>query len=111
MLYFSTLSSAKSELALRSALRQVQQTLSLEDDTSLYELYYEQATGSSKSSVNGQEFKFLPPLRDLAFNDSTLEAVQEAWQHVRGSMNQDEEVKYMKFEDREGMGDDNEVYE
>ena len=77
----------------------------------MYQLYYEQTTGSSKSSINGQEFLFSPPLMDLAFNDSTLVAVQEAWRRVLGPMDQDEEAEYMKFQDREGMGDDDDVYD
>lgn len=46
----------------------------------------------------------LPPV-DLAFNDSVLDPVQEAWKMVLGGSNE-EDAEYMKFEDREGGGDD-----
>jgi Rab proteins geranylgeranyltransferase component A len=49
-----------------------------------------------------------PPL-DLAFNDTLLEPVRQIWLQLAGQ--QDPESDYMIFEDREGVGDDDNAYD
>ncbi|ESZ94802.1 hypothetical protein SBOR_4821 [Sclerotinia borealis F-4128] len=57
----------------------------------LYSAYYEQQ--GSKEQL------------DLAFNDQVLRDVEEEWKRVSGG---DEETSFMIFEERNGMGDDDE---
>jgi Rab proteins geranylgeranyltransferase component A len=112
VLYFTTLQSEASERILQAALDAVNLALSDGAETAcLYQLYYEQAIGSAKSARSDGIFEFLPPLPSLAFNDATLDAVHEAWKDVMGSTIEEQGLEYMKFQDREGMGDDDDVYD
>lgn len=81
----------------------------------LYQLYYEQKSNrsSTKEAVEGQDpkfFDFPAPSVSLTFDDSTLEPVQQAWEKIMGSgepaEKQDDDVHFMVFADREGVGDD-----
>ncbi|KAI0454026.1 GDP dissociation inhibitor-domain-containing protein [Xylaria acuta] len=78
----------------------------------LYKLYYEQATSARKSLVTSQDsatvFEFPSPSLGLAFDDGSLDTVKEAWKIVMKDEVLDD--TFMKFEDREGMGDDDDVY-
>jgi hypothetical protein len=75
----------------------------------LYQLYYEQSQGNGRTEAQGQAFVFPAPSAALSFQDSTLSAVREAWKLVMGSASAEEE--YMVFADREGAGDDDEIYD
>lgn len=76
---------------------------------SIYQLYYEQCRGTSSLVVNGNIATLpLPPV-DLAFNDTVLDPIQEAWNTFLGIF-KEEDAQYMKFEDREGQ-DDEDAYE
>ena len=77
----------------------------------LYRLYYEQSTGVARSTSSRQTFEFQASPPDLVFHDSILDAVRDAWRFAMGPAADDLESEYMKFEDREGMGDDENVYD
>ncbi|KAI1365402.1 rab protein geranylgeranyltransferase component A [Xylaria arbuscula] len=74
----------------------------------LYKLYYEQATSSRHPLTTPQGsatvFEFPSPSLSLAFDDGSLDAVQEAWKLVM--KDEAAENAFMQFEDREGMGND-----
>lgn len=79
----------------------------------LYKLQYEQSLSSREptSTTRGgvTTFAFPSPSLDLAFDDSCLESVKDAWKVV--VRDDTPEDAYMVFEDREGVGDDDEVYD
>jgi len=78
----------------------------------LYQLYYEQAaTASSSAAFNGGVFDLPRPPLDLAFKDVSLDPVKEAWKAVMGPLTEGEDAEYMQFQDREGMGDDDNEYD
>lgn len=58
----------------------------------LYSVYYEQLATSGESEL------------DLAFNDGILEDVEREWRVAMGNVGEGGE--FMKFEERTGMGDD-----
>jgi hypothetical protein len=75
----------------------------------LYQLQYEQQAGSNRVEVDGPVFTFTGPSVSLSFDDSTLDPVRMAWKKVIGDAAADAE--YLTFEDREGVMDDDDVYE
>ena len=74
-------------------------------------MYYDQRAGPTSLSVDGNTITFPPPSLDLAFNDSVLDPVHDAWKVLMGSGAEDEDIEYLKFEDREGADDDDDAYE
>ncbi|KAI0546986.1 rab protein geranylgeranyltransferase component A [Xylaria curta] len=91
---------------------QVMETTPDEPDADvLYKLYYEQGTSAREPVVKSQGsatvFEFPSPSVGLAFDDTSLGAIKEAWKIVMNNELSDDE--FMKFEDREGMGDDDDV--
>ncbi len=96
------------DLALTALLQAVTATADV-----LYKLYYEQAASSRQSLVIQQGsatvFEFPSPSLSLAFDDASLDAVQEAWKLITRDKALDD--AFMQFEDREGMGDDDDVYD
>jgi len=78
---------------------------------SLYQLYYQQARSSLDLAAEGDVLTFPPPPLDLAFNDSVLEPVQQVWEVLMGGLTEGEDSEYMTFQDREGVGDDDSVYD
>ncbi|KAL4912219.1 GDP dissociation inhibitor [Aspergillus aurantiobrunneus] len=54
--------------------------------------------------VSGNVIRFPPPSLDLAFDDSTIDLVKDAWAIVMGDEASPED--FMKFEDREANDDD-----
>ncbi|KAH6956981.1 GDP dissociation inhibitor [Fusarium avenaceum] len=108
VVYLSTVctSSAKSDLdkALLSLLTAVSNG---QDVTApIYQLYYEQSNGTNTLSVDRNIATFSATPLSLAFDDSILDPVYEAWQLVNSDL-KDQPVDYMKFEDREsGIDDD-----
>lgn len=77
-----------------------------DDQRSLYQLYYEQRDGPTALHVKDNVITFPSAPLDLVFNDQVLEPVQEAWKMVMGPAAEADGVEYMKFQDREGQGDD-----
>ncbi|KAM5346763.1 hypothetical protein ACJ41O_009768 [Fusarium nematophilum] len=107
VIYLSTVhtSAAKSilEKSLSSLLAAVAE--GQEVPPVIYQLYYEQSNSTNALSVDGNSATFSSSSAGLAFDDSILDSVQEAWKLVMGEPD-DASVEYMKFEDREGGGDD-----
>ncbi|KAE8450242.1 hypothetical protein EG329_006669 [Mollisiaceae sp. DMI_Dod_QoI] len=96
VLYATMLCSEHSKKLLEAALNTLLATLE-ERPTLLYKLYYEQqadagSTGSPEASL------------DLAFNDGMLDDVESQWKTVMGD--EAEQATFMRFEDREGMSND-----
>ncbi|KAI1115519.1 GDP dissociation inhibitor [Nemania sp. NC0429] len=91
------------DLALTALLQVVMPTADV-----LYKLYYEQAMSARQPSVTPHDsatvFEFPSPSLGLAFDDESLNAVQEAWKLVL----KDEALhnSFMKFDDREDIGDE-----
>lgn len=71
---------------------------------SLWRLHYEQTCGAGSLIVEDNIVSFDRFTPDLAFNDTVLESVQRAWQVVAGPDVDND--SYMKFEDREGVQED-----
>lgn len=127
ILHLTTLRGSADKSLLNRCLELLLSSLSKDHETPmcLYKLYYEQAQGpvtlEGKSKLNSgsdvdvgiasKTFNFPIPSVDLAFDDTILEPVLQAWQQVMGLSKDDAESEYMKFQDRDGMGDDDDVYE
>jgi hypothetical protein len=68
----------------------------------LYSLYYEQEQqASSTDPITPSEASL-----DLAFNDEILQTVEDQWKSIVADRNGVVEDSFMKFDDREGMNDD-----
>ncbi|KAI1124270.1 rab protein geranylgeranyltransferase component A [Nemania abortiva] len=91
------------DIAVTALLQAVTPTAAI-----LYKLYYEQSISARQSLVTSQGgatvFEFPSPSLGLAFDDENLDAVKEAWKLVLKDEATDD--TFMKFEDREGMGGD-----
>ncbi|CRK21957.1 hypothetical protein BN1708_003538 [Verticillium longisporum] len=112
VLYFTTLAainaSAILDCALSSLLAAFSGPEAAQELSSIYQLRYEQAHSSQSSTTDEEGLVLLPTLPlDLAFTDSTLKPVEAAWAKIMASAaGPDGPVEYMKFEDREGVGED-----
>lgn len=106
VVYFSTVSDPSSkpllDIACSSLLDAVQH--GKQASPPLFQLYYEQSYSAHALIVDDNIATFSSPAAHLAFNDSVLEPVQEAWKIVMGDSAEDAE--YMQFVDREGGDDD-----
>ncbi|KAF1962724.1 rab geranylgeranyl transferase escort protein-like protein [Byssothecium circinans] len=93
------------ELATKSLLLSVDDTPS---PTVLCSIRYEQravaTTVTPAEGSNHHVINFSPTPLDLAFDDSVLDRVQDAWQRIMG----DEADEFLVFEDREAYTDDDE---
>ncbi|KAK4200629.1 GDP dissociation inhibitor-domain-containing protein [Triangularia verruculosa] len=110
VLYFTTISKPASQDLLQEALDSF--LAAVAGDTvpqCLYQLQYKQLRSSAQSQASGSIFDFAPPRPALAFDDSTLQSVHDAWKMVLGDDAIEEE--YLTFADREGAMDDDEVYD
>jgi len=76
-----------------------------------FQLYYEQAVPTTASEKDGRVFEYSSASPSLTFDDATLGPVQEAWKLVMGAVTEQEEAEYMKFRDREGVGEDDGIYD
>lgn len=76
----------------------------------LFELRYEQTRASTGNHVGGNTCAFPLPSLDLAFDDSTLGNVEDAYLHILGRIGGDQaqETPYMVFESRERFDNDDE---
>lgn len=79
----------------------------------LHKLYYEYSHRSDAAGVesNGKIITFSGSIPSLAFNDASLEPVNEVWRAVMGPEAEGPEVEYMKFPDRENADDYDDDYE
>ncbi|KAI1417433.1 GDP dissociation inhibitor [Hypoxylon sp. FL1857] len=116
VIYLTTLASAQSAQQLESALDALLSAATPPDSPKpvcLYKLQYEQSLSarepSSTTRGSVSTFAFPSPSLNLAFDDGCLEAVKDAWKLVTGGDASEDE--YMVFQDREGVGDDDDVYE
>ncbi len=115
VLYFTTPSSSDSRKALEACLGSLLKALASDSDRTpscLYQLYYEQARGVPELRASGQIIDFPALPFDLAFNDSVLDAVHEAWRLVVGTATDDasgDNDGFMVFADREGVTDDEDL--
>ncbi|GKT62546.1 rab protein geranylgeranyltransferase component A [Colletotrichum tofieldiae] len=112
VLYLVTPKTSDSGGALEKALASVLSILGEGGDQpqAIYKVAYEQAKAASSASADASDILPSLPL-DLAFSDTALEPVREAWTKVVGPVADDPDIQYMKFEDREGVGDEDDVYE
>ncbi|KAL3965021.1 hypothetical protein ACCO45_002025 [Purpureocillium lilacinum] len=110
IVYLSTISDSSSKELLESALSSFLETLSPGQDQPkcLYRLSYEQRGGTGACSVDKTTGTFSPPPPHLAFDDSLLVSVRQAWDLVIGDSAADTE--YMQFEDREGAVDEDDAF-
>ncbi|RSL73317.1 hypothetical protein CEP54_000475 [Fusarium duplospermum] len=106
-IYLSTVRTSSAKIVLEKTLSSLLAAVAdgQQVPPCIYQLYYEQSIGASTLNVDGSVTTFSSSLSSLAFDDSLLDSVQQAWGLVTGGPGQDE-VEYMKFEDREGGGDD-----
>ncbi|KAF4345988.1 rab geranylgeranyl transferase component A [Fusarium beomiforme] len=111
VIYLSTVYTPSSKSVLRKTLSSLLATVSNGQDASLpiYQLYYEQSGGANSLTVDRDVATFSPMSLSLAFDDSTLDSVYEAWKLVSAGL-EDISAHYMKFEDREG-GEDDELFD
>lgn len=103
----STISDGSSRTLLESACSSLLAVFQDGKETSpcLFQLFYEQSSGIQSLSVDGNIATFSSPASDLAFSDSCLDPVYNAWKMVMGDSAGDD-ADYMKFVDREGGDDD-----
>lgn len=115
LLYLTTLRTPDSKELLQRCLRSLLEALApAETPSDLYQLYYEQARSPATALVGSgpHTLEFPIPSTDLAFQDSTLEPVHEAWKLVVGQAaaeNNNPDAAYMDFQDREGVTDEEDV--
>ncbi|KAI8962650.1 GDP dissociation inhibitor-domain-containing protein [Daldinia sp. FL1419] len=116
VIYLTTLARPQSAQRLESALSDLLVAATPPENSvpvSLYKLQYEQSLSAREPSTTTHEgthtFAFPSPSLNLFFDDGCLDPVKEAWKLVMG----DAAAKngYMVFQDREGVGDDDEVYD
>ncbi|KAI0113898.1 GDP dissociation inhibitor-domain-containing protein [Hypoxylon sp. NC0597] len=116
VIYLTTLAAPQSAQRLGSALDALLAAATPIDSPKpvcLYKLQYEQSLSARKPSRTTRggvsTFAFPSPSLNLAFDDGCLEAVKDAWKLVMGGEASEDE--YMVFQDREGVGDEDEVYD
>ncbi|KAH7265001.1 GDP dissociation inhibitor [Fusarium redolens] len=107
VIYLTTVYTTSAKSVLEKALSSLLATVSNGQDVSspIYQLYYEQSGGTNSLSVDRDIATFSPTSLGLAFDDSILESVHEAWKLVNADL-EGTSADYMKFEDREGGVDD-----
>jgi len=112
VLYFSTLRTPGSRAVLESSLASLLASLETEKPAPVhFQLYYEQVIPTAGFRQEGKVFEFAATSPSLAFDDATLGPVKEVWRLVVGSVTEEEEAGYMKFQDREGVGEDDVDYD
>lgn len=112
IIYLSTIPTANSKHLLQTASKALLTSQNAGQPTeALYQLYYEQRAGSGDLNVDGNIVTFPCPSISLAFDDSILQPVRQAWDTVGLQDASTEGVRYMQFEDREKLDDDDDIYE
>ncbi|KXH62971.1 rab protein geranylgeranyltransferase component A [Colletotrichum salicis] len=113
VLYFVTPKTSTSTEALEKALASLLSALGNGEDKleAIYKVAYQQAQAAASLPADASDVLPSLPL-DLAFSDTALEPVRDAWTKAMGPAAEDPDIVYMKFEDREGVGDEeDDVYE
>ena len=100
VLFAATHVSASSKALLQAALEVFLKMAGNGDANLLYNLYYEQQSGSR---LRTKPFNLNSSL-DLAFNDEILEDVEEEWKVV--TENDSDRGEFMQFEERAGMNEE-----
>ncbi|QPC69823.1 hypothetical protein HYE68_000575 [Fusarium pseudograminearum] len=110
VIYLSAICTPSAKSILDKALSSLLSAVSNGQDVIplLYKLYYEQGDGTNALSIDGNIATFSSTSQSLAFDDSILDSVHEAWKFVNAGS--EDGLEYMKFEDREAASDD-EFYE
>ncbi|KAI1079699.1 GDP dissociation inhibitor [Whalleya microplaca] len=118
VLYLTTLTTPQSIQRLETALDALLSAAAAAADppTCLYKLQYEQTVSTREASTESRgstaTFAFPSPPLNLSFDDEILGAVEEAWKLVvKDDAAKEGEEEYMVFSDREGVGDDEDVYD
>ncbi|KAB5517359.1 GDP dissociation inhibitor-domain-containing protein [Coniochaeta sp. 2T2.1] len=103
VLYFTTLATPTSKALLQSALESLLSTFGSGDEAPkcLYQLEYQQSRGSTATKTDGKVLHLPAPSLGLAFDDSTLDSVRQAWKTVMGAEAEGPDMEYMVFSDRE----------
>lgn len=110
IIYATTRQSSGSRARLEAAISTFLQKAEDGEAKLLFSVYYEQQRITETSSTEASTYKFPDPSLDLAFDDSMLENVEQAWNMVIGGSEGDENLPaYMQFDDRPGMDADDEA--
>ncbi|KAL7757896.1 hypothetical protein ACKLNR_012423 [Fusarium oxysporum f. sp. zingiberi] len=107
VIYLSTVYTTSAKSVLKKALSFLIAAVSNGQDVSspIYQVYYEQSGGSNSLSIDRDIATFSLPSLGLAFDDSILDSVHEAWKLINAD-SEGTSADYMQFEDREGGVDD-----
>ncbi|KAF5612998.1 rab geranylgeranyl transferase component A [Fusarium subglutinans] len=107
VIYLSTVYTKSAKSVLKRALSSLIAAVSKGQDesSSIYQVYYEQSGGPQSLGVDRDIATFSLPSLGLAFDDSILESVHEAWKLIN-AQSEGTSAEYMQFEDREGVVDD-----
>ncbi|KAF5687417.1 geranylgeranyl transferase [Fusarium denticulatum] len=103
VIYLSTVYTTSAKSVLNKALSSLIAAVSKSQDVSspIYQVYYEQSSGSNSLSVDRDIATFSLLSLGLAFDDSILDSVHEAWKLITAE-SEGTAADYMQFEDREG---------
>ncbi|KAJ4005403.1 Rab proteins geranylgeranyltransferase component A [Fusarium irregulare] len=110
VIYLTTVCTPSAKMVLEKTLSSLLSAVSNGQDVAspIYQLYYEQGDGTKSLSIAGNIATFSTTPQGLAFDDSILDTVHEAWEFVNSGSA--DALEYMVFEDRE-PGSDDESYE
>ncbi|KAM3436955.1 hypothetical protein MY4824_004056 [Beauveria thailandica] len=113
--YLSTISTASCKAILDAALSSLLRAAS-EGSAALevvYKLRYEQRGPRTPSLDTGEDdiATFGAPVLDLAFRDTMLQPVGQAWQKLTGKVGEEMDAEYLVFEDREGVSDEDDPFD
>lgn len=122
VLYGSTANRANPKSRLAAAISSLLESIpvtsvTIKDDSEqpvvLFELYYEQGQASDSNFASETACAIPSSSLDLAFNDTALDNVEDAWRRIMRNLADDDadtelETPYMDFKAREQFGDDDE---
>lgn len=112
VLYLTTISTPESKNLLHRALQSLLTAIPGDDPPRcLFQLYYQQSRGSGAIQLDNKVAQLPSPSLNLAFDDSVLESVHQAWKMAMGPASEEAEAEYMVFPDREGAGQYGDDYE
>ncbi len=79
----------------------------------VYQLQYEQRGAKAPSLDVGNDgvVTFGAAVLDLTFRDAILQPVRQAWERCTGQATEEADAEYLVFEDREGVTDDDDVFD
>ncbi|OAA54187.1 rab proteins geranylgeranyltransferase component A [Cordyceps fumosorosea ARSEF 2679] len=117
IVYLSTISTASSKALLETALLSLLHAATAVGGQAIpevvYKLQYEQVGAKTPSLDVDEEgiVTFGAPVLDLAFRDTTLQPVRQAWEKLTGLAGEEADAEYYVFEDREGVDDEDDVFD